>query len=215
VTERESLLAAIIAQPDEDTVRLAFADWLDEHGEHARAEFVRVQCELARTPGCRLKVMPREYYLADGRVMYESGLDCGGCVTCVRRSVLGNRERELLDGGRDYEWFFPRGVFAWETRWQYRRGFVHAVTCTAADFLAHGDAIRAAHPVRSVTLTSWPDLWRPAADDAARAAYRAVLEAGYPGITFHLPPEPVLMVPAGFADVAHLIMAATATPPGS
>jgi uncharacterized protein (TIGR02996 family) len=212
VTERESLLAAIIAQPDEDTVRLAFADWLDEHGEHARAEFVRVQCELARTPGCRLKVMPREYYLADGRVMYESGLDCGGCVTCVRRSVLGNRERELLDGGRDYEWFFPRGVFAWETRWQYRRGFVHAVTCTAADFLAHGDAIRAAHPVRSVTLTSWPDAEGcyaefvrecfPGQPTAARVEWEAsfqelgaarrcvvgqLLYTRYPGITFHLP----------------------------
>jgi hypothetical protein len=29
---------------------LIFADWLEDHGESARAEFIRVQCELARLP---------------------------------------------------------------------------------------------------------------------------------------------------------------------
>ncbi len=33
---------------DDDTTRLVFADWLDEHGQPDRAEFIRVQCELAR-----------------------------------------------------------------------------------------------------------------------------------------------------------------------
>ncbi|MBY0456405.1 MAG: TIGR02996 domain-containing protein, partial [Gemmataceae bacterium] len=51
LSDRDALLAAIRANPDEDTPRLAFADWLDEHGDEAdraRAEFIRVQCELAR-----------------------------------------------------------------------------------------------------------------------------------------------------------------------
>lgn len=41
---------AIMAQPDEDTPRLVYADWLDEQGEaalSARAEFIRLQCRLA------------------------------------------------------------------------------------------------------------------------------------------------------------------------
>jgi len=41
------LLAAIRDDPDDDTLRLAYADWLDEHGDAERAEFVRVQCRLA------------------------------------------------------------------------------------------------------------------------------------------------------------------------
>jgi uncharacterized protein (TIGR02996 family) len=43
----ELLLGAIRAEPDDDTVRLAYADWLDENGDPARADFVRVQCRLA------------------------------------------------------------------------------------------------------------------------------------------------------------------------
>jgi uncharacterized protein (TIGR02996 family) len=60
--DREALLKAIIANPDEDTPRLALADWLDENrpdkgptpaaGPSAWAEFIRVQCRLASaTPG--------------------------------------------------------------------------------------------------------------------------------------------------------------------
>jgi uncharacterized protein (TIGR02996 family) len=45
--EQEQLLGAIRAQPDDDTARLAYADWLDENGDAERAEFVRVQCRLA------------------------------------------------------------------------------------------------------------------------------------------------------------------------
>ncbi|MCE9560851.1 MAG: TIGR02996 domain-containing protein [Planctomycetes bacterium] len=47
--EREALLTAIRATPEEETPRLVFADWLQEHGEDARAEFIRVQASLART----------------------------------------------------------------------------------------------------------------------------------------------------------------------
>ena len=39
---------AIIADPDDDAPRLVYADWLEEHGDAEYAEFIRVQCELAR-----------------------------------------------------------------------------------------------------------------------------------------------------------------------
>jgi uncharacterized protein (TIGR02996 family) len=48
VSYRDALLAAIAANLYEDTPRLALADWLDERGEHARAEFIRVQVELVQ-----------------------------------------------------------------------------------------------------------------------------------------------------------------------
>ena len=50
MSDRDALLAAIRAHPDEDTPRLVFADFLDENDEPARAAFVRAQVELARTP---------------------------------------------------------------------------------------------------------------------------------------------------------------------
>ena len=37
MTDDEALLAAIIADPDEDTPRLAYADWLQENGQSERA----------------------------------------------------------------------------------------------------------------------------------------------------------------------------------
>jgi uncharacterized protein (TIGR02996 family) len=49
--EHKALLAAVAAHPDEDTPRLALADWLDEHGDavaRARAAFIRAQIEYSR-----------------------------------------------------------------------------------------------------------------------------------------------------------------------
>jgi uncharacterized protein (TIGR02996 family) len=46
MTDRDAFLRAICEAPDDDTPRLVFADWLDEHGEAKRAEFIRVSCEL-------------------------------------------------------------------------------------------------------------------------------------------------------------------------
>jgi uncharacterized protein (TIGR02996 family) len=47
VTEREALYAAVLADRSADAPRLVFADHLEESGDPARAEFVRVQCEAA------------------------------------------------------------------------------------------------------------------------------------------------------------------------
>jgi uncharacterized protein (TIGR02996 family) len=46
----EAFLRAIAEEPLEDSHRLAFADWLDEHDHAARAEFIRLQCQRASLP---------------------------------------------------------------------------------------------------------------------------------------------------------------------
>jgi uncharacterized protein (TIGR02996 family) len=79
------LLAAVLADPEGDAPRLVYADWLEERGECARAELIRVQCELARggfhcTTACASDADPPH-----------SG-DCGN----QRRKQLEARERELL-----------------------------------------------------------------------------------------------------------------------
>ena len=50
MSDREALLRVIGENPDDDAPRLVYADWLDEHGDPRQAEFIRVQCELARVP---------------------------------------------------------------------------------------------------------------------------------------------------------------------
>jgi len=51
MNEREAFLHAIAANPADDTVRLAFADWLDEHDESGRAEFIRLQINREQSGG--------------------------------------------------------------------------------------------------------------------------------------------------------------------
>ena len=48
MTTGDDLLAAVWAAPHDDLPRLAYADWLDERGDAPRAEFIRVQCAVAK-----------------------------------------------------------------------------------------------------------------------------------------------------------------------
>jgi uncharacterized protein (TIGR02996 family) len=48
-----AFLRDIKENPEDDTPRLILADWLEEHGDEAdvaRAEFIRLQCQVARLP---------------------------------------------------------------------------------------------------------------------------------------------------------------------
>ena len=71
MTDGYALLRAIEASPGEDTPRLAYADWLEEQAasesDRARAEFIRVQCELATARGDRrIRLTVREQELLAG-----------------------------------------------------------------------------------------------------------------------------------------------------
>src|SRR5438477_13205900 len=94
-------LAAIRAAPDDDAPRLIYADWLDEHGQPERAEFIRVQIELAKSP-------------ADGR----------------HSARLKKREKQLLEEFEG-EWTEPLSEFVFDDYTdhpcKFRRGFVERV----------------------------------------------------------------------------------------
>ncbi len=51
-TDERSLLDAVLANPDDDGLRLAYADWLEEHGDE-RAEWLRSEVGLMRTDDSR------------------------------------------------------------------------------------------------------------------------------------------------------------------
>ncbi|HEY7158162.1 MAG TPA: TIGR02996 domain-containing protein [Gemmataceae bacterium] len=76
-------LEDIIAHPDDDTPRLIFADWLEEQGDSARAEFIRVQVERARLPEwdarqVRLRLRERELIKQHGQKWQEELPNIGG-----------------------------------------------------------------------------------------------------------------------------------------
>lgn len=50
MTDRDALYRAILDTPDDDTLRLVYADALEESGDPQRAAFVRAQIELSHLP---------------------------------------------------------------------------------------------------------------------------------------------------------------------
>jgi uncharacterized protein (TIGR02996 family) len=100
----DAFLSAIHADPDDESLRLIYADWLDEHGDdlgRARAELIRAQCELERLP-------PDD----------------------ERRPGLEKRVRRLVkDHGK--VWTEPMRKTKLGKDWQFRRGFPEAVTLPA------------------------------------------------------------------------------------
>jgi len=51
MSEESAFLAALKANPADDIVRLVYADWLDEHDEHAKAEYLRAVVDLTTHAG--------------------------------------------------------------------------------------------------------------------------------------------------------------------
>jgi uncharacterized protein (TIGR02996 family) len=52
----EIFMRDILENPEDDTTRLVYADWLEEHARPERAEFLRLECRLRRVPEARPEV---------------------------------------------------------------------------------------------------------------------------------------------------------------
>ena len=61
VTERETLLAAVLDHPADDTARLVWSDWLEEHGEVSFGRFLRAGV-VASKYRCAQVVEDREFF---------------------------------------------------------------------------------------------------------------------------------------------------------
>ena len=48
MSDEAAFLEALKANPADDTTRLVYADWLDEHGEPAKAEYLRLVAAVVR-----------------------------------------------------------------------------------------------------------------------------------------------------------------------
>lgn len=130
MTEREALLRAICASPDDDTPRLVFADWLDEHEPESawHAELIRLQCRgcgAAETLGAEKRWRKNPH------------------------NVLAMRDAFLVT--ESFRWGFvrpkrsePRNCFAF-----VQRGFVSQIMMPAAEFVEKAGSIFSHNPIAS------------------------------------------------------------------
>jgi uncharacterized protein (TIGR02996 family) len=148
MSDHDALLAAIQAAPDDDAPRLIYADWLEEHGDAARAEFIRVQVEL--DPFERPDGDLDRWRRAVIRKNPSAPLPDDFPTELQRYAALVAREQELLKAHR-FQWYGPmsRGDEDYEAHLNidFRRGFVDEVGITASAFYSFGDAIREASPL--------------------------------------------------------------------
>lgn len=112
---------AILAEPDDDAVRLVYADWLDENGnenDRARAALIRAQCEVEHAPR-------------------------------ARRAELNRQAKAILKANP--EWTEVVILAGFGRKPVFRRGFLHHLTLGATQFVESAEKIFEAFPtVRGV-----------------------------------------------------------------
>jgi uncharacterized protein (TIGR02996 family) len=123
MADHRPFLEAIRASLDEDGLRLIYADWLQEHDEPDRAEFIRIQCELD----------PIRHRLEDDRV-----------------EALREREADLLRRHRE-PWLEELIKLLGQHRYCphviFRRGFVDIIQLPVQWYLRHGEAVHELFPL--------------------------------------------------------------------
>jgi uncharacterized protein (TIGR02996 family) len=211
MSEREQMERAVAADPDDDTPRLAYADWLDERAAPvkcgvcggsgykppeppevrerilpggrveryaelppfdfrrppacptcggagsvpdalaARAEFVRVEVELARLESVRCHQPGAEF---------GDGCNDTLCPRCGPQYLLWRREDELFALLPAEQMRF-REVDLFTDRSRWHRGFPHTAECVGYFWEQFGDELLARYPIKRVEF----------ADDSPQARY--------------------------------------------
>jgi uncharacterized protein (TIGR02996 family) len=166
--DRRALLAAILANPEEDTPRLALADWLQEHGDRhdqARAEFIRLQIadenETDRVARRKLAGSAKKLARTHGKAWLAP-------LSALDSNLAPN---DLLDGGRGllWCWFVTTGTFL-SKKWQAALPDALAAVGVEELFL-YSPTKKIADLANSPALSWVARLSYPGADDAALAAF--------------------------------------------
>jgi uncharacterized protein (TIGR02996 family)/excisionase family DNA binding protein len=111
-----ALLQAIVERSTDDLPRRVYADWLDDHGQPERAEFIRLQLALARAESSETRQREQELLAGHGAAWLEAALP-------------GWRLR------RSAGWLTAAEKRGKEQMAAFRRGMVEAIFLTLQDFL--------------------------------------------------------------------------------
>lgn len=137
MTDTDALLAAVIADPADDTLRLIYADTLttlaesldgsDREFVEARAEFIRVQIALASDP-------------------IEEALN-----NHVRGLFRIVSKQPIFNVPKQGKWSIPRYIYAPDLS-QWERGFVATLATAWSYWRDHHKAIRERQPIKRVVF---------------------------------------------------------------
>lgn len=141
------LLDDIIANPADDVPRLIYADWLEDHGQDERAEFIRVQIDEMTKHTC--KCAPALFVSP-------------GCPTCKLVKPMRSRNRSLLTKLADA--FRPQVPWSWSVsiftptrdtpRSIIRRGFLAEVHAPLSVLREHLPRLVREQPLEAVRATN-------------------------------------------------------------
>lgn len=195
ITTESILLDAILAQPQDDLPRLAYADYLEETGtDLARAEFIRVQlltARLAEPCGCTDDI-PCRPHLREGVLTaahaarwFSAAMDCPCHHNGTARFVIAN-QLQVTDA-------------------HFHRGFVYKIACSLATWQQHGKHLVQTQPIEQVTLFDRsPSQWSP---DGRWYWYSQYSNTGY--LRDRLPPEIYQCLPRGVREDSDDVMVYT------
>ncbi|MBX9579512.1 MAG: TIGR02996 domain-containing protein [Gemmataceae bacterium] len=143
MSDRRAFIEAILANPADDLPRLVYADWLEEHGDNlgrARADLVRIQCELARCPADdprRPDLLRREGALLENHTC--------DWLSQLPHSLVAGILQSLATSGRS---FGPADI----GRERFQRGFVTRLHFSVRSYLDSIDELIALEPATSLSL---------------------------------------------------------------
>jgi uncharacterized protein (TIGR02996 family) len=131
--DQSAILMAIRADPENDIPRLVYADWLEEHEQPERAEFIRIECETQRTDR-----------------------ESDAYIELLRRS-------DRLRAANAKRWFGPLGDGDVRKVVEHiitKRGFVDCVVLASKKFTVHAELIFEYAPLLRGLHISDGDNWR-------------------------------------------------------
>jgi uncharacterized protein (TIGR02996 family) len=139
----EEFVRGILAEPDDDTPRLIYADWLEERGD-PRGEFIRLQCELAtltkpETPW--LRMYGAGHFSPKERIRNRHDVH--------RYKQLFSRQLALMTA-HTKQWVAPLGSEI--TGLRFERGFVECGSTTADSFLQEAPTWYRHTPLRQLHI---------------------------------------------------------------
>lgn len=133
MTDHDYLLRAILDEPGEDAHRFVLADWLEDHDQPKRAEFIRWQ-------------MKAHGNLADMEVERVAG---------PPRAERCSRWGRGYDPDADLRLVMDElhAMPAFTGRVVYRKGFVYSILVSTDNFLRHARSLFSSHPIEEVRLS--------------------------------------------------------------
>lgn len=127
-----ALLRTVLENPWDDAPRLVISDWLEEHDQQNRAEFIRFQIELAN------------HYRESANIPNENEF-------AQRRFWLHQQALARFPTSDDTDSTAKTRQYPITCDWD--RGFIHCIKLTKSTFLQVADDWFARHPITSVNLS--------------------------------------------------------------